>query len=221
MLADLHIHTMYSYDSLIDPRSLVKFALMKGLSIIAVTDHNTLKGAYLTLRVNREFNNELFIIPGIEVRTEVGDVLLLFILEEPPRRLNLYELFDFARDVDAIVVLPHPFRRHYNLNLKMIFRFDAIEVLNGRCSRRANLSARRLAEMLCKPKTAGSDAHTLFEVGRAGVIFPDISDVEDVRRYILNDKLVVWGGDVVFPYKLISFGYSIFNKLIHGIRKHV
>lgn len=43
MKYDLHTHSKYSSDGWIDPEMLVKTAIKKGLSGIAVTDHNTIR----------------------------------------------------------------------------------------------------------------------------------------------------------------------------------
>ena len=42
---DLHIHSKYSYDGILEPKDIVKIAIKKGLDGIAITDHNTVKGA--------------------------------------------------------------------------------------------------------------------------------------------------------------------------------
>jgi hypothetical protein len=54
---------------------------------------------------------------------------------------------------------------------------DALEVRNARCVRgQDNLDAAELARQHNKLITAGSDAHTLFEIGRCYVELPAFAD---------------------------------------------
>ena len=63
MKYDLHTHSKYSIDGWIDPEILVKIAIKKGLSGIAVTDHNSIKGGLKA----KEFANENFeVVVGSE-----------------------------------------------------------------------------------------------------------------------------------------------------------
>ena len=62
MRYDLNTHSKYSSDGWINPENLVKIAVNKGLSGIAVTDHNTLRGGLKA----KEFANENFeVVVGI------------------------------------------------------------------------------------------------------------------------------------------------------------
>lgn len=67
MIADLHIHTTAS-DGLLTPQQIVNSAKYAGLSIMSITDHDTVEG-YLTLQ---DGFFPLQIIPGIEFSTDVA-----------------------------------------------------------------------------------------------------------------------------------------------------
>ncbi|MCW3133792.1 MAG: PHP domain-containing protein [Methanophagales archaeon] len=43
MKYDLHIHSKYSSDGIIEPEKIIKIALKRGLDGIAITDHSTIK----------------------------------------------------------------------------------------------------------------------------------------------------------------------------------
>jgi len=45
MKYDLHIHSKYSYDGVLEPKDIVKIAIKRGLDGIAITGYNTVKGA--------------------------------------------------------------------------------------------------------------------------------------------------------------------------------
>ncbi|MCR4338031.1 MAG: PHP domain-containing protein [Candidatus Omnitrophica bacterium] len=66
-LADLHIHTYFS-DSTDSPQEVVRQAIEKGLSCIAITDHDVLDGIEPTRLAAESYDLE--VIPGIELSTE-------------------------------------------------------------------------------------------------------------------------------------------------------
>ena len=94
--ADLHVHTKYSFDCLLEPRTVIKIALMRGLSVIAITDHNTVKGSLAAIRVASSVE-KLIVIPGIEVKTDMGDLIGLYVQEEIKSR-DFYDVIDEIRD---------------------------------------------------------------------------------------------------------------------------
>lgn len=65
--ADLHVHTIFS-DGTSTPEELVLEAKKRGLSCIAVVDHDTISGIPLALLAAKEAGLE--VIPGIEFTTE-------------------------------------------------------------------------------------------------------------------------------------------------------
>ena len=68
--ADLHIHTTAS-DGLLPPDEVVRWAQIKRLSAIAITDHDTVAGIELAESVSDKYKVE--VIPGIELNTEYED----------------------------------------------------------------------------------------------------------------------------------------------------
>ena len=82
---DLHIHTALSPCANDDmtPNDIVRMALLNGLDMIAVTDHNTFDNAESVVKaaksVHAQSGKELIVLPGIEVSTaEEVHVLCLF-----------------------------------------------------------------------------------------------------------------------------------------------
>lgn len=63
---DLHTHTTAS-DGTFSPIELVDYAVKKNLSVIAITDHDTMNGIQEALNYIRDFQPTLELIPGIEV----------------------------------------------------------------------------------------------------------------------------------------------------------
>ena len=44
MKFDLHIHSKYSHDGVMEPKKIVDIAIKKKLDGIAITDHDTIRG---------------------------------------------------------------------------------------------------------------------------------------------------------------------------------
>jgi len=66
-LADLHIHTIYSYDGTAPVAAVLNRAKEVGLNVIAITDHDEIKGSLKAFDLAPQFGIE--VIPGIEITT--------------------------------------------------------------------------------------------------------------------------------------------------------
>lgn len=172
---NIHIHSKYSFDSLMEPSKIVKIAKKKGIEVISITDHDNMR-AYR----RRDWINEadIEIIPGMEIKTNVGDILALNI-EEEIRSREFNEVIGEIRSQGGISVLPHPFRGHRNI-LEIVNRVDAIEVWNGHCTQEQNMRALELSLKLKKPHIVGSDAHLYSEIGNAIIIGPSLLDPTNI-----------------------------------------
>ena len=71
MALDLHTHTIYS-DGLLTPEALVRRAKAKGLTGLALTDHDTVDGLPAFLQAGKEYN--LLCLPGVELSTELDGI---------------------------------------------------------------------------------------------------------------------------------------------------
>jgi predicted metal-dependent phosphoesterase TrpH len=180
--ADLHIHSVYSHDSLMRPCEILKRAARAGLSVIAITDHDTIQGGVEAKRC--EGVSGIRVIIGAEISTDAGDIIGLSLKEEIRSR-SWQEVLSEIHDQGGISVLPHPFRSHpspYRLGQQV----DLIEVWNARSTPHENALAAALAEATGKPRLMGSDAHTFGEIGNIYVrIDPDSFAVTEVlvQRY--------------------------------------
>ena len=79
MKYDFHTHSKYSADGYIEPKIMVKIAAKVGLSGIAVTDHNTIKGG---LTAKKYENDKIQVIVGSEILTDKGEIIGIFLTEE-------------------------------------------------------------------------------------------------------------------------------------------
>ena len=104
--ADLHVHTNYSHDSGASLQSIIDQCLKTGINCLAVTDHNTIKGA-LELQRMSPFK----IIVGEEVKSSEGDIIGLFLKEGIPKNLTPRETVKAIKSQGGLVMIPHPFDR--------------------------------------------------------------------------------------------------------------
>ncbi|MGY0287911.1 MAG: PHP domain-containing protein [Candidatus Methanodesulfokora washburnensis] len=161
---DLHIHTKFSKDSLSEPHKIIEIAKKKGLSGVAITDHNSMQGYISAREAARKLDIDL--IPGEEIMTNRGEILAYLISEEVKPHRSPEETIEEIREQGGISAIAHPFRGK-SIRLGSIVRLvDFIEVTNGRSSRQENEKALKLATEYGKKGIGGSDAHTLREVGQ-------------------------------------------------------
>lgn len=169
----MHMHTRVSFDCLCDPSEVLAAARARGIDRICITDHNEIEAA---LWLNARHPDA--VIVGEEVKTAEGvDVIGLFVREVIPRGTPALETCARIHEQGGIVYVPHPFvggKGGGGALLSVIEeQVDAIEAFNARVHlQRFNDRAAEWARARDVPLGAGSDAHTLAEVGRAFVELP-------------------------------------------------
>jgi len=156
---DLHLHTRFSGDASINPKQVVD-ALYAHPTIkgVAITDHDALEG-YFQVRKLAAAYEDLVIIPGVEVSTKQGDIILLGIEEKPAYKSTLDSVVDFALERAALILIPHPYRVHGIGDAAEKTPADAVEIMNPWATPRENKLADNLAKARNLPGVAGSDAH--------------------------------------------------------------
>ena len=173
--ADLHVHTDRSPDCLITPAKLIERCLARGINCLAVTDHNSIEGAIAVQRIA-----PFPVIVGEEIKTSKGEIIGLFLQGAIAPLLSAEETVRKIKEQGGLVCLPHPFDRvrreplRDNARESILSDIDIVEVLNARVTfTNDNAKAHRFAEDLKLPMSAGSDAHSLWEIGRAYVEMPE------------------------------------------------
>ncbi|TMB54556.1 MAG: PHP domain-containing protein, partial [Chloroflexi bacterium] len=109
--ADFHVHTRYSPDSLLTEDRLIQLALERGLTHVAVTNHNNVEGA-IAVRdraAELEVDDRLHVILGEEVSSADGEIVGIFLDETIPRGLSAAETADAIHAQGGLVSIPHPF----------------------------------------------------------------------------------------------------------------
>ncbi len=178
--ADLHVHTTYSDDSSITPKTLVEMLVNhSSIKVAAVTDHNSVAGC-AAIRQLASAYPDILIIPGVEISTQQGDVVVLGTEELPPEPWTVEGVIDFAREIGMVSVVVHPYREWGMGDLARNYRFDAVEVYNGASSPSANKSAKELAKLMGLPGVAGSDGHQPSDLGTVYTEIQAGLDVDDI-----------------------------------------
>jgi predicted metal-dependent phosphoesterase TrpH len=182
--ADLHVHTTYSNDSVITPKQLVFYAKKRGLTTVAVTDHNQVEGA---LKIAKQ--TDFLIIPGTEVSSIHGHIVGLNVNTLIPRALSADETVDRIHEAGGIAIACHPFALlKESIGKHVSEKFDAVETINASSFpyNRATSKANRLAERLKLPKVAGTDAHYGPIIGQAYTLIDSETNVEAIVKAITN-----------------------------------
>ncbi len=170
---DLHLHTRASWDCLSEPEALLVRARELGIGRLAFTDHNRLG---LALEMYQRHPDR--VIPGEEVKTREGiDLIGLYISREIPKGTPAREACRRIREDGGIVYLPHPFAPGKGGSGRFARELaplvDVVEVFNSRLHPGSlNEPAEELAREEGKLRGAGSDAHTIGELGGAWVELP-------------------------------------------------
>ncbi len=178
--ADLHIHTTYSSDSAIPPKTLVQqLVTHKFIKVAAVTDHDTVRGCGITRQLAAAYP-DILIIPGAEISTPQGDILILGTNEMPPQPWTAENVVAFARERNYVSVVAHPYREYGMGDAAKNYKVDAIEVVNGASSASANEAAKDLAKQMGLPGVGGSDAHQPSELCNVYTQIDASMDVDDI-----------------------------------------
>ena len=217
MKIDFHTHSYYSKDALCSPKSLIKAALEKGLDGIALTDHNTTKGWDDALKAAKELGAVVVLGEEIKIKKQgktVGEVLGYFLKEEiDPQGKSVEEIITEIKAQGGIAIIAHPFHRKkpFKELEKHKHSVDGIEVFNARSqSEKGNQKALRFAQENNLATTAGSDAHSCFEVGKA-FIEAEAENQEELKQAILDKKIKI-SGEQSSSFVQIFAGLG---KLIH------
>lgn len=181
---DLHVHTNHS-DSISSVEEVLEAARKKKLDGVAITDHDTMTGVEEALN----HAHGLLLIPGIEVGTVEGHILILGLKKPPLKGLSAVEVAEYARKEGGVVIIAHPHVPFRSFNEEAIRRIgpDAIETYNAKTPFSKRMIRRNidLANRLGLPQTGGSDAHVHQTVGDMYTIVTAASrTVEDVLEGI-------------------------------------
>jgi predicted metal-dependent phosphoesterase TrpH len=225
-LADLHCHTSASFDSLSKPADVARVAAQRGLTHLAITDHDRIDGALAARDAMAALAGgapNLQIIVGQEVRTSAGDLIALFVERPIPPGLAPAEAAQLIREQGGAVGLAHPYDRFrvgagrpgWEDELERLLPLlDYVETWNSRLMLGdGNRRAAELARAHNLPGAAVSDAHTLLEVGVSYTIVEGpLGSAADLRAGLAGARSMTSHGS-----RLVRLGMPL-AKVVQRLR---
>jgi predicted metal-dependent phosphoesterase TrpH len=196
--ADFHSHSHYSRDSVVGPQAYVDTCVRKGVTCIAVTDHNEIEGAFVIQKLAAEHvPGRLKVVVGEEVKTAEGEIIGLFLKELVPRGMSPEDTVTAIHEQGGLAVIPHPydvFRRSV-LTDDAIERVktmvDAIEGFNCRnILAKHDQKARDKAAEVDKPVTLGTDSHSTWELGGATLELDDFETPQELLQSLRGGRIL-------------------------------
>ena len=210
---DLHVHSTGSgmcntpglrricKESYNDPVDVYARCKRLGMSIVTVTDHDSIESAE-ALRKHSDF----FLSEEVTVRMPTGTEIHMGIYcitekdhgEIQRRRNDFISLLMYLTERKLFFSVNHVLsgltghREAEDFNWFASY-VPALEVRNGQMWREANFSAERLAKKLNKIGIAGSDSHTLVGVAHTYTEVPRTSTVEEFFSGLRAGRGVIQG----------------------------
>jgi predicted metal-dependent phosphoesterase TrpH len=200
-IIDMHMHTVLgAYDSSLKPDDLATEATRVGLTGVNISEHDCLWDRY-TLDRFRQEKAPLFVNNAMEVTTDMGHIICVGLTEYVPGIRFLKKLREIVDERGGYLIVAHPFRHFFDpvffmrqgkkpyemvpevlAKLEVFEYVDAIEGLNGFNSARENIMALRVAKLLGKPVSGGSDCHSTQGIGYYCTLFD--TDIETPEQML-------------------------------------
>ena len=188
--AEIHVHSKFS-DGKDSVEKMVERACELGIDVVSITDHNTVAGSLAALDYVRDENLDIEVIPGIEISTSDGHLLVYGISRDVDSGMSLVETVEVVRKLEGICVVAHPFQfeRKGVLKAELLRYADGVEVFNAKYLVGIfNWISRKYAIKYDRALMAGSDAHCIDEMGYGTTLFKD-----DFYRSVLSKSTEIEG----------------------------
>jgi predicted metal-dependent phosphoesterase TrpH len=164
---DLHVHSFFSSDAASSPEELIAAARARGMSGIAITDHDTCDAHNYLVENRMERSDGLpahgfLVVPGVEVSTADGHLLCIGTVLPDMRGKPAAQVLRAIEDRGGVAIPSHPYD-HWRSGIPedVLDRLDlkAIEVFNAAARKDFNEQALVYAAGRGLSMTASSDAH--------------------------------------------------------------
>ncbi len=222
--ADLHIHSKFSDGAASIEEILDHVQTRTNLSVIAITDHDTIDGALLASSIVRHGNYRFEVIIGQEITSKHGDVIGLYL----SKRVTPNQSFD-QTVIDIIiqgglVVIPHPNLVHFHVHPERIFQLlkkNARAISGIELSSFIVFDQNDAAKWLSISKRfaispiGASDSHQLSTIGRAVTYFAGQS-ASNLKTCLTQGKTTAHFQHLTGGERLRFFQYALkFNLKRH------
>src|SRR2546428_3565590 len=105
--ADLQLHSDLG-DGLASPEQILDAAERARLDVIALTDHDDIRGAFTIRELASRRSSQVEVVLGVEVTTRSGHLLALWIEDEIPMLAGLAETVARVHAAGGVAIVPHP-----------------------------------------------------------------------------------------------------------------
>jgi len=220
--ADFHIHTRFSRDSILAEEKFIRIALERGLTHVAITNHNNVEGA-IAVRERAALmgvSDQLTVILGEEVSTADGEIVGLFLSRTIPRGLTAEQTADEIHAQGGLVSVPHPFdpfrpshiTRPALDKLAEGGKIDVIEIFNSRVTlARHNQEAAEFAARHGIPGIACSDTHSSFEIAMCVNALPPFDSAASLKAALPENE---WRGSRSTVFIHLTTRYAVWSNII-------
>jgi len=178
-----HVHSVKSFDGLNSFSALTDFVKKNQLDFMILTDHDTIEGSIELSKLLSVSKVNIEVPVAAEYKTNKGDVIAAYISKEIVN-LNWPDFVDEVRSHGGILILPHPYDGHQDVEL-LASSVDAIEVFNSRSSIKNNYKSYLLAKKFKKPMLWASDSHIPITLRNVIIGYDGIFTF---REALLNDS---------------------------------
>ena len=175
--ADLQLHSDLG-DGLSSIQEILDSAERAALDVIALTDHDDIRGAFELRDLASRRSSPVEVVPGVELTTRSGHLLALWIEDEIPMFCSLAQAIEKIHKAGGVAIVPHPLSyltfsigegalRQLAVHPDGTLMVDAIELRNPSYAGRVRAS-RALwlnTNVLRVAETGSSDAHHAALVG--------------------------------------------------------
>jgi predicted metal-dependent phosphoesterase TrpH len=230
-LADLHIHSIFSYDGTASVPAILARAKSIGLDVIAITDHDEIQGSLKALELASEYDLE--VVSGIEVTTAEGDLLAFNVTEKIERGHSPIETILRVRELGGFCIAPHPMAGGLGMNSLSAYSIKkalhnpevaqtliGIETYNATSiDKMSNHYAQILGEHLGIAKLGNSDAHITRTMGLGMTEFPGRT-ARDLIQAIYTGKTIIhkkkpWNAVHILGSWAASYAASTFTRFVN------
>lgn len=170
---------------------IIKRCRESGINCIAIADHGTAEGA-LKMHKMAPFP----VIVAEEMLTTQGEIMGMFLKETIPSGLTPQETIKRIRAQGGLVNIPHPYDKVRGSALKdwvideIAADIDLMEVLNARSVNAENIEkVRNFAAKHKIVQSAGSDAHSVQEIGNAYVVMPEFNGKDEFLKSLAKGEI--------------------------------
>jgi predicted metal-dependent phosphoesterase TrpH len=230
MVGELHCHTNLSvpkwvHRMLPSPEEVVDRAVSVGLDFLVITDHDSFEAFEVVESYARK--KGLVLVPGAEITTKPSTVLrrrchilAIGVTDAVKSFITIEDTLKQIKDRNGIAIAAHPFCSQFAKTLYIghqvgDYAFDGIEVFNSSEISEDNRKSAALATVLGLPGFAGSDAHSLENIGKARVevYIEHTKDWRNIVRGLRENKFEI----VAREYATGGFKQFFFG---HFLRKY-